>query len=317
MFRISTVALAVLLAVPLAPGQDRRSPDEDVSQLQTLEVFLPVMVFDKNDQFVGGLERRNFRVFEDGKEQQIQSFDAPTAMPLSIAVLLDTSASVKRKLKFEQEAAVSFVMSMLENSKDQALFATFDSVVTLHVDFTRNTGDLSRAIDKVKASGQTRMYDAVNRVCEEKLSQLPPGVRPIIVIITDGEDTESDSTLEDAIQMAQRSNVTVFGVSTRNYSDISAGMVRGSVDADFARLCEETGGRTFLPYQRLELEQAFAGIRKFLRSQYVIYYTPTDQTRNGKFREIKVKLEGVEQKVDVRAKRGYYATAPNPNPVPR
>ena len=161
------------------------------------------MVFDKKGEFVPGLQRQNFRVFEDGVEQQITSFDAPTQLPLNIALLIDTSSSVKRKLKFEKEAAAAFVMSILERSVDRALLATFDSVVTLHVDFSRDSGDLTRSIDTIKAGGNTRLYDAIYRVCEEKMAQLPPGTRPVMLVITDGADVGSDRSLDEAIAMAK------------------------------------------------------------------------------------------------------------------
>ena len=199
-FLLVGLLFAVLVAPAAGQGQSpAQNPEDQTTQIETLEVFLPVMVFDKKNQFVPGLTRGNFHVFEDGKEQEIESFDAPTQLPLDIGIQLDTSASVKRKLKFEQDAAAAFVLSILERSTDRALFATFDSIVTLHVDFSRDSGDLTRAIDSVKASGNTRLYDAVYRVCEEKMGLLKPGSRPVLLVITDGEDTASDHTLEEAI----------------------------------------------------------------------------------------------------------------------
>jgi len=315
---ILLVLSVALLASGAASGAGaRQQQDDDQTQIETFEVFLPVMVFDKKNDFVPGLRRENFRVFEDGIEQQISSFDAPTQLPLNIAIVLDTSSSVKRKLKFEKEAAAAFVLSILERNVDRALFATFDSVVTLHVDFSRDSGDLSRAIDTVKAGGNTRLYDAIYRICEEKMAQLPPGTRPVMLVITDGEDVGSDRTLDEAIQMAQRTNVTIFGISTRNYADINAGTVRGTVDRDLERLCEETGGRTFLPYQRIELERAFSGVRTLLRNQYVIYYEPKNQVRDGKYRKIEVRTENVDRKIEIRAKSGYYAVPAGSDVVPR
>jgi Ca-activated chloride channel family protein len=321
MARLKLTALATLLAlvalpVPFAAGQSPQSEDKP-QEISTTEVYIPVMVFDKKGEFVTGLRKENFRIYEDGKEQTIKQFDAPTALPLNIAVLIDTSSSVKRKLKFEQDAAGSFILSILERKTDRALFATFDSEVKLHVDFSRDSGDLTRAIDGVKAGGNTRLYDAVYRVCEEKMSQLPAGSRPVMLLVTDGADVGSDRSLEDAISMAQRTNVTVFAISTRNYSDINAGTVRGSIDKELDRLCNETGGRTFLPYQRLELEKAFAGVSKVLRDQYVLYYEPTNEARDGKFRKIEVKVDGVDEKTEVRAKKGYYANPVGTGQVPR
>lgn len=317
MFRTALIA-TLMVAIAAAPAAGRRqNPGDEPTQLDRLEVFLPVMVFDKKGEFVPNLTKRSFRVFENGKEQQIASFDAPTQLPLEIAILIDTSASVKRKLKFEQESAASFVMAILRQSTDRALFATFDSVVTLHVDFTRDSGDLTRAIDSVKASGNTRLYDAIYTVCEQKMALLPAGRRPVILVISDGDDTASDRTLDEAVRIAQRTNTTIFGISTRNYADIGAGTVRGSVDKELDKLCEKTGGRTYLPYERLELERAFKAVRELLRNQYVIYYEPQDQTRDGKFREIKVEVDGVDRKIEVRAKSGYYALPPNADQVPR
>lgn len=317
-YRLTLIAtLLVALAVPAAGRWQQQGQEDRPTQIDTLEVFLPVMVFDKKGDFVPNLTRNNFRVSEDGVEQVISSFDAPTQLPLSIGILIDTSASVKRKLKFEKEAAAAFVLSILERSTDKALFATFDSVVNLHVDFSRDSGDLTRAIDGVKASGDTRLYDAIYRVCEEKMALLPTGTRPVILVITDGADTASDRTIEEAIAIAQKSNVTIFGISTRNYSDVSAGTVQGSVDKDLDRLCKATGGRTYLPYQRLELERAFAGVRILLRNQYVIYYQPKNQNRDGTFRKIEVKVEGADKKIDVRHKGGYYALPSSADQVPR
>jgi Ca-activated chloride channel homolog len=300
-------ALALMLG---ALGFPARAQDETTQAgIEAVDVFLPIMVYDEDDRLMTGLTQRNFRVFEDGVEQKIETFEAPTQLPLQVAILMDTSSSVRRKLKFQQDAAADFVLSVLRGTTDRALFGTFDDDVELLIDFTSNTGDLTRAIDRVKAKGDTRLFDAVYRVCEEKMAQLPAQARPVMVVITDGADTASDRSLEEAIRIAQRMNVVVFGISTRNFSDISAGTVRGSVDKELARLCEETGGRTFLPYQRIELARAFGSIRDDLRSQYVIFYSPTNQKRDGKFRKIEVKLQGVDGKYKVRAKRGYEALA--------
>ncbi len=319
MIRYRFMLIATLLAALVLPaaGQNQTPTPQDDLPIDVLEVQLPVMVFDKKGDFVAGLQRNNFRIYEDGVEQLIESFDAPSQLPLNIAVLMDTSGSVKRKLQFEKDAAASFIQSIVDRATDKALFATFDSVVKLHIDFSRDTGDITRAIDQVKASGDTRLYDAVYRVCEEKMALLPSGQRAVMVVITDGADTASDRSLEEAIAIAQKTNVTIFGISTRDFQDINAKTVRGSVDKDLDRLCRSTGGRTFLPYDRLELERAFAGVRIVLRSQYVIFYQPKNQNRDGKFREIKIKVDGADQKIDVRYKNGYFALPPNVDQVPR
>jgi Ca-activated chloride channel family protein len=314
---------ATLVSAPVVAGTQTaasRSPaaePQDETQIETLEVFLPVMVFDDDDKFVPGLVRENFRIFEDGSEQRIEQFEAPSKLPLSVAILMDSSSSVKRKLKFQKDAAVDFIQTIVKVSGDRALFATFDSVVTLRSDFTRDTGELTRAVDAVKAGGDTRMFDAVYRVCEEKMALLPAEQRAVMLVVTDGADTASDRSLEEAIEVAQRSNVTIFGISTRNYADINAGTVRGSVDKELARLCEDTGGRAFLPYQQLELARAFSNIASVLRNQYVLYYTPKRQERDGKFRKLKVDVVNAGRKVKVTAKKGYFAVPPGENDVPQ
>lgn len=321
MARYKRILFAILAGAltlhPALGGAQTPAQGEDQNQITTLEVFLPVMVFDKKGDFIPGLTRQNFRVFENGKEQRITSFDAPSQIPLDIAILIDTSNSVKRKLLFEKDAAAAFVMSILERRTDRALVASFASEVLLQVDFSKDSGDLTQAIDKLKAGGNTRLYDGIFSVCEQKMALLPPGSRPVMLLVTDGADVGSDHTLEEAIQIAQRTNVTIFAISTRNYSDVNDGTTKASVDKELDQLCDATGGRTFLPYQRLELERAFAGVRTLLRNQYVIYYEPADQNRDGKFRKVEVKVDGADQKVEVRAKRGYYALPPNPDAVPR
>jgi Ca-activated chloride channel homolog len=300
-----------------APPAPAAQDDAQIKPLDTLEIFLPVMVFDSDDKFVPGLTRDNFRIFEDDQEQKIEQFEAPSKLPLSVAVLMDTSSSVKRKLKFQKDAAVDFVQTIVKNSVDKALFATFDSVVTLRSDFTRDTGELTHAIDEVKAGGDTRLFDAVYRVCEEKMALLPTEQRSVMLVVTDGADTASDHSLQEAIDISQRSNVTIFGISTRNYADINAGSVRGSVDKELVRLCEETGGRTFLPYQQLELARSFSNIAGYLRNQYILYYSPKRQDRDGKFRKLKVEVVNTDKKVKVNAKRGYFAAPLSDDVVPR
>jgi Ca-activated chloride channel homolog len=319
--RWGTTALALSLAMLSPPAATARpEPLQDevpAGQIGRTEVVVPVSVFGKDGKWVSGLTRANFRIYEDGKEQTIAEFESPTQLPLQVAVLMDTSSSVKRKLKFQQDAAYSFVTSVIRKSGDRALYATFDSQVSLRTDFTRNTTELTRAIDASKAGGNTRMFDAVYRVCEEKMMDLPGQSRGVLVVISDGVDTESDRSLEEAIEMAQRANVTIFGISTRNYSDINAGIAKGSVDKELDRLCVDTGGRTFLPYERIELERAFQGISETLTKQYVIFYEPQNTARDGKFRRIKVEVTGFDGKADVRAKKGYYAPSQNSDVVPR
>ncbi|HEX8185319.1 MAG TPA: VWA domain-containing protein, partial [Blastocatellia bacterium] len=191
-----------------------------------------------------------------------------------------------------KDAAEDFVATVTTfRRKDQVLFATFDSDVELHQDFTDAQEPLIRAIKSVKAGGYTRLYDGVYRVIEEKMANLQGSdARRIIVVLSDGDDTASERSLKDAIEMAQRYDVTVFGISTKNFKGITAGTTDTADDKELRRLCEATGGQLFLPSQKTELFRAFSQVAQDLRQEYVVFYKPDDQSKAGKRREIKVKL---------------------------
>jgi Ca-activated chloride channel family protein len=275
------------------PPQQKPRPaqqDDQTTKVGVYEVRLPVTVKAKG-KFVPGLTANNFEVYEDGKRQKIETFIAPSKLPLNIAVLMDTSNSVKLKLPFEKDAAEDFVATVTTyRRRDQVSFTTFDSDVELHQDFTDNQELLIKAIRKVKAGGYTRIYDAIYRIIEEKLANLIGDARRIIVVLSDGEDTASEHSLKDAIEMAQRYDVTIFGISTKNFKGTGSGLVESSDDKELRHLCEETGGQIFLPSEKIELFKAFTQVAEDLRQEYVIYYRPLVQEKTGKRREIRVKL---------------------------
>lgn len=303
----SFVAVVALAGSP-SPAQNppaRQTNRDDQIKIGTFEVRLPITVKEKG-KFVTGLSEQNFEVYEDGKRQKIEKFVAPSELPLNIAVLMDTSESVKLKLPFEKDAAEDFIATVTTyRRKDQVLFATFDSDVELHQDFTDAQEPLVRAIKKVKAGGYTRMYDAVYRIIEEKMANvLDKEARRIIVVLSDGADTASERSLREATEMAQRYDVTIFGISTKNFKGILSGSVESSDDKELRQMCEATGGQVFLPSQKAELFRAFSQVRDDLRQEYVVYYKPLNQNETGKRREIKVKLvRGAEGKLF--HKQGY------------
>jgi Ca-activated chloride channel family protein len=301
--------------VALATGGLAQKPDDrkrqsasgqkdQVTQIETVNVRLPITVKDKN-KFVEGLIRDDFAIYEDGKRQKIENFESPSNLPLHVALLMDTSNSVKLKLPFEKDAAEDFVVTVTTfKRRDQVLFATFDSEVILHQDFTDDTQKLIAAIRKVKANGYTRLYDAVYRVTEEKMATIKNAdVRRVMVVISDGSDTASQRSLKEAIEIAQKYDVTIFGISTKNFSGITSGVTEGEDDKELRQLCEATGGQLFLPSQKIELFRAFNQVRNDLRQEYVVFYTPINQEKKGKYREIKVKLVNKEGKLY--HKQGY------------
>ncbi|MFN0119334.1 MAG: VWA domain-containing protein [Blastocatellia bacterium] len=292
---------------PGAPAQEQEQTTQSITTL----VRLPVTVTEKSGRFVTTLKKEDFEIQEDKTKQIIDSFKAQSDLPLDIAVLMDTSNSVRPKLKFEKDSAISFLETVLQQRIDRALFVTFDSSVEMHQDFTNQLDLLSKSIMKVKAQGDTRLYDAVYRVCEEKMfAQV--GRRRAMVVISDGEDTSSEKSLTEAIRIAQQSETAIFVISTKSggFFGVQAGTVDDVEDKALKQLSEDTGGRAFFANTVLELERNFSAIARELRSQYLITYIPSNDNYNGKFRKIDVRLPG-QKDLRIRARDGYEARPPN------
>ena len=258
--------------------------------------------YDKNtNSFVTSLTREDFTVYEDGKKQVIQNFARETDMPLTIAMMIDTSGSVAAKLGFEQEAAISFFQEVLSD-KDRGMLVAFDSGVTLVQDFTNDPNKLAEGITTLRAAGGTSLYDAIYMSCDEKL--IRETGRKAIIILSDGNDESSKHTLEKAKEMALRAEAMIFVIS------VSKGGFFGvnddsSYDKILAELATETGGRVFFPFKIDELYETFHRINQELRSQYSIGYTSQNTARNGKYRKIEIKVQEGDFKLNYR--QGYYA----------
>jgi Ca-activated chloride channel family protein len=285
----------------------------DIERVIITEVRLPVTVLDKNKTPVAGLTKNDFLIYEDKKQQEIKGFsDEKDSLPIYVAVLMDTSGSVAGKLKFEQESAKNFIYTVTQSRKDRVAFATFDHQITLRQDFTDKLGLLDKAVDSVgKPGNRTLFYDAVWQFCDEKMRSIPG--RRVLVVITDGDDNNySRATLRDAIDIAQRTETTVFAVSTKSglsssTPGVEMGTVLTGVDRDLQKLCEETGGSAFFTGDVLELERAFTRISKELRSTYIITYKPTNDKYDGSERHIEVKLADNRGGLKVKTRKGYKA----------
>ncbi|HEY9403067.1 MAG TPA: VWA domain-containing protein [Pyrinomonadaceae bacterium] len=280
----------------------------------TREVQLPITVFDKKEQPVAGLKASDFVVYEDKQPQQIASFrDEATGTPIYVAVLMDISSSAAAKLRFEKESAKDFLYTVVRVRKDKAAFATFDEDVNLLQDFTDRLDKLDTAVDSVKKPGTTTaLYDAVWRMCDEKMRGVTG--RRVVVVITDGTDTSSRARLEEAIEMAQRTETIIFAISTKaGFSSVVPGVEAGTVKDDddkrLDRLADATGGKAFFIGDRLELERAFTRVARELRGQYIVTYRPTNKKYDGSYRRIEVKLAAERDGLRVRTRRGYTAWA--------
>ncbi|MEO7673520.1 MAG: VWA domain-containing protein [Pyrinomonadaceae bacterium] len=288
-------------------------PPDDGGQVKTFEVRLPVTVLQKK-LLVSGLTRGDFQVLEDGVPQEVTFFtDEKNNPPVFVGVLMDTSPSTAGKIGFSKEAAKNFIYTVTRLRKDKAAFMTFDNEIALRQDFTDKLDLLDSAVDKVKKTGsQTALYDAVWQFSDEKLRNVPG--RRVIVLITDGDDTFSRADLNDAIDIAQRTETTIFGISTKagflgSVPGVDAGTVKDRGDKFLTQLCERTGGEAFFTGKMLELELAFKKISEELRSQYIITYRPANQNYDGRDRKIEVRFTDKEKtgKYKIRTKASYRA----------
>lgn len=306
------LGLGLLRAVAAVDSTPQNPPPQENNQPSTV-IKVPVdyvsvlfTVTDKKNRYVTNLKQSDFKVYEDDKPQTIQIFRSETDLPLKIALLVDASASITGKLKFEQEAAIAFLQSIVRRKQDEALLITFDAGVELVQDFTDDIDSLSKGIRAIRAGGGTALYDAIQRVCQEKMLTQRGNYRKVIIVITDGDDNQSRATRTEAIEMAQRAEAAIYAIST-NSSGFALDLKGGShkFDKILKDMADETGGRVFFPFKAQDLSQSFQDIGRELRSQYNLGYSPSNNSRDGKFRTIHIAAE--QKNFHVKARRGYFA----------
>jgi Ca-activated chloride channel family protein len=303
------------------PLQNQKAPPP--IQVTSGLVHLVATVTDRRHNFVTTLDQGDFKVFENGTPQEIRFFGRETDLPLRIALLLDTSNSIRPRLEFEQDAAIDFLNSVIRRDKDMAFLMTFDNEPEVIQDYTGDLALLTKAIRKQRAGGGTALNDAIYRAAEKLLNPpLPatgnPEVRRVLVVISDGDDNLSDRALSDAIEAAIRAEASIYAISTNTDwlsladKDAPKKMHVEGGDKVLQQFAEQSGGRVFFPYRVDDLEQSFVDIGTELRSQYFIAYSPATAFVNGQYRKIDV--ETGRKNLTVRTRRGYYATAPSPQP---
>jgi Ca-activated chloride channel homolog len=318
LFRFLTVQFVFLFIVASVQAQ-KPTPTptpkptivtDDTSK--TFEVRLPVTIKDKKKNLIPGFSKNDFIVLEDGVPQEITFFtDEKTNPPVFVGVLMDTSPSTAGKMAFSKRAASDFLYTVVRLRKDKAAFMTFDNEINLIQDFTDKLDLLDKAVDKVKKVGsQTALYDAIWQFSDEKLRNASG--RRVIVLITDGDDTFSRADLNDAIDIAQRTETTIFAISTKEgflgaVPGVEAGTVKDKGDKYLERLCDETGGEAFFTGDPYALEKAFKRISEELRSQYIITYRPANQEYDGRKRKIEVQFKSKDNtdKFKIRSKTEY------------
>jgi VWFA-related protein len=302
MNRIRFLLALFVCAVLAAPGFAQKSQDQQTLSVNVDLVNVLFTVSDKSGKFITNLPKEDFKVLEDGQSQAISNFSNETNLPLSVALLFDTSASIRGQLKFEQDAAGEFFFTTLRRGTDKALVITFDKAINLAQDFTDNTELLTKAIGKVRAGGNTAMFDAAYLAMTTKLINQPG--RHVIVIISDGDDNVSDRTIEETIEMAQKTDTVIYAVGTNSPMLFGSAKERGN--KYLKRLTDETGGKLFLPTKLEELTSSYLEISNELRSQYTLGYRSTNIKRDGSYR--KIRIISANKQFKVRARDGYYAS---------
>ena len=312
---LAAASLTVSAQKPKATPTPLPQDPQGTVRIPVRRVRLPITVQDKKGNFVAGLTKNDFLILEDKVPQTIETFsdDLSLNLPIYVAVLMDTSPSTAGKLKFQQESAMNFIQTVVKARKDRVLFGTFDDEITLLQDFTDKLDLLDKAVYGVKKTGkQTALFDAIWQFCDEKMRSVPG--RRVLLLVTDGEDTYSRANIRDAISIAQRTETTIFAISTKagflaTVPGVEAGQVADKKDRDLQTLAEETGGAAFFTGDMISLERAFNRISKELRAQYLVTYDPTNKVYDGKFRKIEVKLAQGRNGLKVKTKDGYPAVA--------
>jgi VWFA-related protein len=326
----STV-LAQAPVVNTEPQPEDRKQDQRDDNLQTFKVSVDVVnvffnVKDKRGALVPGLTKNNFELFEDGQPQTIKFFSAESNQPLTLGLLIDSSASQQRVLSMEQEVGSQFLSEVL-GPKDLAFVIGFDVNVDLLQDYTNSRHELRDALYRAKINNGggfggggvpgigggpiptanprgTLLYDAVFLAADEKLGREVG--RKAMIILTDGQDQGSHETLKEAIESAQRADAIVYVLLIADRGFYGSGGGFGySGDHDMKEMAEQTGGRVIEVGNKYEkLKEGFDQIQNELRSQYSIGYTPTNSKRDGTFRKVEIRSKEGHK---VQARRGYYA----------
>jgi VWFA-related protein len=310
---------------PTPPIKD----DDEVIKIDTEVVNVLFTAQDRNRRLLTSLKKDDIAILEDGRPQEITEFSRQVDLPLSLAILIDTSASQERTLPEEKAAAISFLETVVRPSKDEVAVISFTGESTLEQGMTNNLPRLRRSIERVRfmppagyvgsgvytgtppisgsagnAVGSTAIWDAIWVTSDEVLGPAPDKTRRAIILLTDGVDTYSRKKLDEAVQSALRSEAIIYtiGIGDNFYSGVDKGALN--------KISERTGGRAYFPRDERDLREAFAQIQDEMRSQYLLAYEPTNQNRDGSYRRIEVQLTNTQlqkDKVKVTHRQGYFA----------
>ncbi len=312
------------------PSKDSSQDSDDVIRVETNLTNIFFTAADGNKRFISNLKKEDIRILEDGQPQDIFTFQQNVDLPLSIAILIDTSQSEERTLPDEKAAARAFLEAVMRVNQDEAAIVSFTGEVTLEQGFTGNLDRLRRAIDRVEfippsgyigggvvvggtppisdtnqiLAGSTALWDAVWATSNELLSDSADNTRRAIILLTDGVDTTSQVKMHDAIERAQKADALIYAIGIGD-------SYQGGVDTgSLKKIAEKTGGRAYFPSSETELRTAFAQIQRELREQYLVAYSPSNKARDGSYRRIQIEVVSPElrsQKLKLNYRPGYFA----------
>jgi Ca-activated chloride channel homolog len=333
LFRLSTLlVLNLLLFAPLvvlsqAPQKGNKNApqkeEEGVLKLNTELVTVPFSITDKKNKYITDVKMEEINILEDGKSQEIFSFTKETDLPLTFAILFDTSGSQELTIPAQKDAALRFLEKVMRSDKDLAAVITFRRDIELVQTLTANVNQIRQSLDKIRFTGDpqvaagtppigssnagTSLYDSIFVTADELLAG--EAGRRVIILLTDGRDTTSTYNRQKAIERALRSEVIIYSIGIEGRGQYGGRVFSQDIDKKTLQtLCEETGGRLFVPQKADDYDTAFRQIEEDLRQQYIISYSPSNETLNGAFRNISVKINRKEAKeLKVLHRRGYYA----------
>jgi len=320
--------LLALGALLCAQTPQKQQPADEIPTLKVDVDVVSVLasVRDKRGGLVPNLEKKDFTVFEDGKQQEIKYFTRETDLPLTIGLLVDVSASQRNLVDIERSAASQFFSQVLRK-KDEAFLIMFGEEAELLQDYTSSPRLLTDGLNQLRVSSGvgglgpgpvptsggprgTVLYDAVYLAANDKLKGEVG--RKVVVVITDGVDEGSRLTIKQAVEAAQKSDAVIYSI---DYSDPSAygfgpfgHMSVGGGEGALRQMSDETGGHVYRVDRKHTLDQVFKELQDEMRSQYSIGYTPTNDTKDGSYRKLDIRLSSKDMKVQ--ARKGYYAVKP-------
>ncbi|HYK18644.1 MAG TPA: VWA domain-containing protein [Bryobacteraceae bacterium] len=287
-----------------APSQAQAAGQNPEPRI-TLDVSRVAMLYtvsDKRGRFVTDLNKDDFEVFESKRPQSIIEFSAESDLPLRLAILIDTSNSIRDRFHFQQEAATAFIDGTIRPKQDRAMIVSFDTAAELVADLTDDVAQLEKAVQSLRPGGGTSLYDAIFYASRDKLMQDQPlyKFRRAMVILSDGEDNQSRYTRDQALEMAQKADVTIYTIST------NITRIESDGDKVLRYFAAETGGQVFFPFKASDLNQSFENIANELRHQYNIFYRPDPLKTDGLYHPVEIRVKGRKDLI-VRCRKGYYA----------